>query len=139
MDAAQMLTAKEIARQCEQLARGVEPDEAQGRRLRAVDPATQPIERPVKPEEHGSSGDLTARERGVMAFERQWWKASGEKERAVRELFDMSLTHYGRLLDALVDKPAAVRADPMLIKRLSRVRKNRQHAGSARQWGSEHS
>lgn len=141
MDAAQMLTAQEIARQCERLAGIAQQREggSQDRHLHAVDPITQPIERVPAAEECPPHGELTAREWGVLAFERQWWKASGAKERAVRELFDMSPSHYSRLLDALVDKPAAVRADPMLIKRLSRVRENRQDARSARQRGSEHS
>ena len=78
---------------------------------------------------------LTAREQEILAFERQWWKAAGAKEQAIRELFDMSATRYYQLLNNLVDKQEASRADPMLIKRLRRQRAVRQRSRSARRMG----
>ncbi|MBD5786659.1 DUF3263 domain-containing protein [Cellulosimicrobium terreum] len=75
---------------------------------------------------------LSARDREVIAFERQWWKYSGAKEQAVRELFDMSATRYYQVLNALIDSPAALAYDPMLIKRLRRLRSTRQRARTAR-------
>ena len=86
----------------------------------------------VLPEEPATSGELTAREREVLAFERQWWKYAGAKEQAVRELFDMSATRYYQLLNALIDRPEALAHDPMLVKRLRRMRQTRQRARSAR-------
>src|SRR5215217_3049671 len=65
-------------------------------------------------------GDLSDREREVLAFERQWWKYAGAKEQAVRELFD---------------RPDALAFDPMLVKRLRRMRESRQRARSARRLG----
>ena len=47
-----------------------------------------------------SADGLTSRERTMLAFERQWWKYSGSKEQAIRELFDMSATRYFQLLNA---------------------------------------
>ena len=64
------------------------------------------------------SGDLSDRDREIIAFERQWWKYAGAKEQAIRELFDMNATRYYQVLNALIDNPAALEADPMLIKRL---------------------
>ena len=78
---------------------------------------------------------LTDREREVLAFERQWWKYAGAKEQAIKELFDMSGTRYYQLLSALLDNPAALEADPMLIKRLRRLRASRQRQRSARRLG----
>ena len=75
---------------------------------------------------------LTDREREVLAFERQWWKYAGAKEQAIKELFDMSGTRYYQVLNALIDNPAALEADPMLIKRLRRLRASRQRQRSAR-------
>ncbi|MGJ7908286.1 DUF3263 domain-containing protein [Actinopolyspora sp. H202] len=140
MDAAQMLTAHEIARQCELLARVAERPDSQreeSRRyghLRAVEPITQPIERvppqPGEPAEETEPGadssatELTDRERELLAFERQWWKAVASKERAVRELFALEPHEYYRVIAKLLDKPAAMRAEPMLIKRLRRQRAN---------------
>lgn len=159
MDAAQMLTAQEIARQCEYLAGIAEqraPEEAPGREpgarsasalpaqgrtrhLRLADPVTEPIQRVTDPSpvdiesdaERGASLGLTSREWGILAFERQWWKREGAKERAIRELFDLSPSRYYQLLNALLDKPEAQRADPMLVKRLHRVRQGRQQQRNA--------
>jgi hypothetical protein len=75
---------------------------------------------------------LSDRDREVLAFERQWWKYAGAKEQAVRELFDMSATRYYQVLNALIDSPAALEHDPMLVKRLRRMRSTRQRARSAR-------
>jgi Protein of unknown function (DUF3263) len=80
-------------------------------------------------------GELSDRDREIIAFERQWWKYAGAKEQAIRELFDMSATRYYQVLNALIDNPAAMEADPMLIKRLHRLRATRQRARSARRLG----
>ncbi|MDR1998363.1 MAG: DUF3263 domain-containing protein [Frankiaceae bacterium] len=80
---------------------------------------------------------LGRREREMLAFERQWWKYAGAKEQAIHELFDMSATRYYQLLNALIDSPAALAADPMLVKRLRRVRATRQRQRSARRLGIE--
>jgi len=78
---------------------------------------------------------LTDRDREILAFERQWWKYAGAKEQAVRDLFDMSATRYYQVLNALIDRPAALEQDPMLVKRLRRMRQSRQRARSARRLG----
>ena len=78
---------------------------------------------------------LSERDMAVLAFERQWWKYAGAKEQAVRELFDMSATRYYQVLNALIDSPAALAHDPMLVKRLRRMRASRQRARSARRLG----
>ena len=82
-------------------------------------------------------GELSDRDRQIIAFERQWWKYAGAKEQAIRELFDMSATRYYQVLNALIDNPAALQADPMLIKRLNRLRATRQRARSARRLGAQ--
>ena len=81
------------------------------------------------------SGELSGRDREIIAFERQWWKYAGAKEQAVRDLFDMSATRYYQVLNALIDNPLALQTDPMLIKRLHRLRASRQRARSARRLG----
>ncbi|ABS05101.1 hypothetical protein Krad_3638 [Kineococcus radiotolerans SRS30216 = ATCC BAA-149] len=78
---------------------------------------------------------LSPRDAEILAFERQWWKYAGAKEQAVRELFDLSPTRYYQLLNALIDSPAALAHDPMLVKRLRRMRSSRQRARSARRLG----
>ena len=80
---------------------------------------------------------LTRREHDVLAFERQWWKYAGSKEDAIKELFSMSATRYYQVLNALVERPEALAADPMLVKRLRRQRASRQKAKAARRLGFE--
>jgi hypothetical protein len=78
---------------------------------------------------------LVEREREILAFERAWWKYAGRKDQAVRELFGMSATRYYQVLNALIDRPEALAHDPMLVKRLRRVRQSRQRKRSARRQG----
>jgi hypothetical protein len=85
----------------------------------------------------GAADGLGRRDREILAFERQWWKYAGAKEQAIRELFDMSATRYYQVLNALIDTPAALAADPMLVKRLRRLRASRQRQRSARRLGIE--
>ncbi len=80
-------------------------------------------------------GVLAARDREILAFERQWWKYAGAKEQAIKELFDMSATRYYQVLNALIDTQEALETDPMLVKRLRRLRASRQRARSARRLG----
>ena len=78
---------------------------------------------------------LSRRGREILAFERYWWRYAGAKEQAIRELFDMSPTRYYQVLNALIDSAEAMAADPMLIKRLRRLRSSRQRARAAKRMG----
>ena len=80
---------------------------------------------------------LSDRDREILEFERQWWKYAGAKETAVREKFDMSSTRYYQVLNALIDRPEALEADPLLVRRLRRLRAARQRQRSARRLGFE--
>ena len=82
-------------------------------------------------------GELSERDREILNFERQWWKYAGAKEQAVREKFDMSSTRYYQVLNALIDRPEAIKFDPLLVRRLRRLRAARQRARSARRLGFE--
>src|SRR6185436_20154334 len=85
--------------------------------------------------ETSPTGGLSDRDREILAFERQWWRYAGAKEQAIRDLFDMSATRYYQVLNALLDRPEALRHDPMLVKRLRRMRAARQRARAARRLG----
>lgn len=78
---------------------------------------------------------LCERDLTMLAFEKQWWKYSGRKEQAISELFGLSPTRYYQLLNRLIDSPAALRAEPMLIKRLRRVRGGKARTRQLGQWG----
>ncbi|MEQ6900223.1 DUF3263 domain-containing protein [Nocardioides sp. YIM 152588] len=85
----------------------------------------------------GTAEGLSERDSEILAFERQWWKYAGAKESAVREKFDMSSTRYYQVLNALIDRPEALAADPLLVRRLRRLRSQRQRQRSARRLGFE--
>ncbi|HEY9292453.1 MAG TPA: DUF3263 domain-containing protein [Microlunatus sp.] len=82
-----------------------------------------------------SVGELSERDAEILSFERQWWKFAGAKEQAIRDKFEMSATRYYQLLNALIDRPEALVADPLLVKRLRRLRATRQRNRSARRLG----
>ncbi|MCT2281057.1 DUF3263 domain-containing protein [Micromonospora chalcea] len=68
---------------------------------------------------------LTEREQRILAFEAQWWKHAGAKEQAIRDTFGLSATRYYQLLNVLLDHPAALAAEPVLVGRLRRLRSSR--------------
>ncbi|MBX6370957.1 MAG: DUF3263 domain-containing protein [Acidothermus sp.] len=99
-----------------------------------MEAARNPIDVASAYETQGSSG-LSDLELRMLEFERQWWKYAGAKEQAMRDLFGMSATRYYQTLNALIDRPEALAADPMLVKRLRRLRAARQRARAARRLG----
>ncbi|MCN0150835.1 DUF3263 domain-containing protein, partial [Salinispora arenicola] len=68
---------------------------------------------------------LTGRERDILDFEQQWWRHPGAKEQAIRDRFGLTATRYYRLLNTLLDNPAALAAEPLLVGRLRRLRSAR--------------
>jgi hypothetical protein len=82
---------------------------------------------------------LTERERVILAFERQWWKYAGAKDQAIREIFGISPTRYYQLVNDLIEKHEALMVDPLLVKRLRRLRTGRVRARGARRLGVESS
>lgn len=85
----------------------------------------------------GLPDGLTRRDRDVLQFERQWWQFAGAKEQAIKEMFDLSPTRYYQVLNAVIDNPAALAFDPLLVRRLRRMRQSRQQARSKRRLGIE--
>lgn len=75
---------------------------------------------------------LTDQERQVLAFERQWWRYAGAKEQAIRDQFGLTATRYYQILNGLLDNPSAMEFDPLLVKRLRRLRERRQRARTGR-------
>jgi hypothetical protein len=68
---------------------------------------------------------LSEREQQILAFEGRWWKHAGAKEQAIRDTFALSSTRYYQLLNAVLDNPAALEHDPVLVGRLRRLRSTR--------------
>ncbi|WP_111719142.1 DUF3263 domain-containing protein [Homoserinimonas sp. OAct 916] len=82
----------------------------------------------MKDSESAPPPALSDRDKRILDFERQWWKHGGAKEEAIRREFDLSAARYYQLLRSLIQSQAALVHDPMLVKRLQRVRDARANA-----------
>jgi hypothetical protein len=82
-------------------------------------------------EDARSTAALDPRSRQVLDFEREAWKLTVTKERAIRERFGFSPSRYHQLLHRIIDRPEALVYDPMLVRRLRRVREVRRRARTA--------
>ena len=71
---------------------------------------------------HSVEEPLDQRLRDVLDFERESWKLEIPKERAIRERFGFSAARYHQLLGRVLEMPQALEYDPMLVRRLHRVR-----------------
>lgn len=74
------------------------------------------------------STELSERDRAILDFERSWWAEPGSKEVAIRERFELSATRYYQILNELIDTPAASSYDPLVVRRLRRLRDRRRRA-----------
>lgn len=61
-------------------------------------------------------------EREVLDLEREYPRYNGAKDDQIRRRLNMSATSYFQILNRLLDDPAALEADPVLINRLRRIR-----------------
>ncbi len=71
---------------------------------------------------------LTDQERAVLDFERSWWTVDGVKEVLIEESLGLSASRYYRLLNELLDRPDALEHDPLVVRRLRRLRDRRRRA-----------
>lgn len=88
----------------------------------SIDPSAVVSPPPVERSGEKSPAGLSPRESEMLAFERHWWRRPGAKETAIRERFGLSPTRYYQVLNALVDRSDALVADPVLVRRLRRLR-----------------
>ena len=72
--------------------------------------------------------ELTEGERAMLDFERSWWTEPGQKEAAINEQLEMSTTRYYELLNELIDRPEAEVHDPLVVRRLRRMRDRRRRS-----------
>lgn len=79
---------------------------------------------------------MTDTEAAVLAFERKWWRAAGAKEAAIVDELGLSAVRYYQVLTRLLDDREALSAEPVLVKRLRRIRDSRQR-GRAQRRGIE--
>ena len=103
----------------------------------AASPAalSPPLTEPTEPTD--TVAVLGDRDRAILEFERQWWRHAGAKEEAIRRQFGVGPTAYYQLLSRLLDDPAALAYDPMLVKRLQRQRASRRRQRSTGRLSSQ--
>lgn len=65
---------------------------------------------------------LTRLEKSVLDFERVLWNHIRAKEEAIRKTFDVSPARYFQFLAVIIRKDAALDHDPLLVRRLRRLR-----------------
>ena len=71
---------------------------------------------------------LSERDRAILDFERSWWTDPGPKESGIRTRLGLSSTRYYELLAALVESPEAMSYDPLVVRRVQRLRARRRRA-----------
>ena len=71
---------------------------------------------------------LSERDRAILDFERSWWTESGPKEVGIRTRFELSPGRYYQLLGELLDSADALAYDPLVVRRLRRLRDRRRRA-----------
>ncbi|MGL5406654.1 MAG: DUF3263 domain-containing protein [Propionibacteriaceae bacterium] len=68
---------------------------------------------------------LTKAEHAILDFEKGSWKSAAIKEENIRETFGISATRYYQILNRLLDNPAALVSEPLVVNRLRRMRDQR--------------
>ena len=84
------------------------------------------------PGTHLGSAALSGAEIAILDFEARWWTYPGSKDSVIREQFAITSVRYYQVLNALIDLPVALERDPLLVRRLRRLRARRTAERSAR-------
>jgi hypothetical protein len=75
---------------------------------------------------------LSSKDARVLEFEGHWWHYPEPKDRAIREYVGMSSTRYYQALRRLIDDETAAAEYPLVVRRLRRMRRERQEAVARR-------
>ena len=65
---------------------------------------------------------LSERHAAMIDFERSWWNNSRPRDQVIRARFQCSPEEYHAELTAVLDDPAAMDHDPLVVRRLKRLR-----------------
>lgn len=83
-------------------------------------------------------GMLTDRDRAILDFEGSWWTETGPKEALIRDRFELSATRYYQILNELLEMPEAAEYNPLVVRRLHRLRDRRRRARQEGYRAGEH-
>ena len=76
--------------------------------------------------------ELSEREQDILSFEREWGRLATPKERAIRDRFGWAVDEYYLALSTLLDNDEALAHDPLLVRRLRRLRATRRRHRATR-------
>ena len=65
---------------------------------------------------------LDERSAAMLDFERAWWNNDEPRDQVIRSRFQCSSEDYHAELTKLLDDPAAMDHDPLVVRRLKRMR-----------------
>jgi hypothetical protein len=68
---------------------------------------------------------IDERQQAMLEFERNFWTYDEPKEALIRSRFQCSADEYYAELNELLDDPAAIEHDPLVVRRLRRQRTRR--------------
>lgn len=71
---------------------------------------------------------LSERARAMLTFEATWFTLDQDRHDAIRATFQCSPEEYTLELNQLIDQPAALAADPLVVRRLLRARDRRRRS-----------
>ena len=65
---------------------------------------------------------LSERHAAMLDFERSWWSNDEPRDQVIRARFQCSPDEYHAELTTVLDDPAALDHDPLVVRRLKRLR-----------------
>lgn len=68
---------------------------------------------------------MTPQQIEILGLEKRWYRTQAAKEGDIAEKLSLSAVRYYQLLNTLLDDPDALAAEPVLVKRLRRIRDSR--------------
>lgn len=68
---------------------------------------------------------MTPQQKEILALEKRFYRHASSKEQDVKDELGLSPVQYYVRLNQLLDDPAAIQAEPGLVKRLRRIRDSR--------------
>jgi hypothetical protein len=71
---------------------------------------------------------LTDAEKAILELERTWWSQPGDKNELIETRLGIEPASYYHQLNELIDRPDALAADPLVVRRLRRLRDRRRRA-----------
>ena len=73
-------------------------------------------------------GELGERELAILRFEASWFTLDEDRHDAIRARFACSVEEYNLEVNRVIDNPASMLEDPLVVRRLRRNRERRRRS-----------